>query len=80
MSASTALIFTPGVMKIWVKPLPGCTMPSSVETVSSVRTLVVPTQTMRPPRARAALIGSRLFRRDLVIFAVHMVVGHVFLL
>ena len=49
MSASTALIFTPGVMKIWVKPLPGCTMPSSVETVSSVRTLVVPTQTIRWP-------------------------------
>ena len=58
ISASTALILTPGVMKICVKPLPGWTTPSSVATVYSVRTLVVPTQTIRPPRARAALIFS----------------------
>ena len=58
ISASTALIRTPGLMKIDVSPEPGWMIPSSSATVSIVRTDVVPTQISRPPARRAPLSAS----------------------
>ena len=53
-------------------------MPSSVATVSSVRTLVVPTHAPAP--RTGGVDGVRLLLRHLVVFAVHVVVGDVVLL
>ena len=43
---------------MFVQPDLACKTPSSVEALSSVRTLVVPTATTRPPAARAALMAA----------------------
>ena len=53
MSASTTRKRKPGVMKMSVSPL---AWPLAAQ-LSSVRTLVVPTATTRPPRARQSAIA-----------------------
>ena len=54
ISASTALKWKPGVMKICVHAFLATTSPVSCAEDSSVRTLVVPTATTRCPAAFAA--------------------------
>ena len=51
----------------------GRTRPSGSATLSSVRNTVVPTATMRPPAARAALMRAAVCRRHRVPFGVHAV-------
>jgi len=55
-SMSVARKGVPGRMKMLVMPPPGRTWPCSSAAVSSVRTLVVPTHTTRPPAALARLM------------------------
>ena len=49
-------------MNFRVVPSDGFTVPSSSAHVSSVRTLVVPTATTRPPRPRAASLAAGFHR------------------
>src|SRR3989344_2815943 len=60
-STSTTLKSKPGVMKMSVSRLPTCTISSRVACSaddSSARSVVVPTETMRPPAARVARMAS----------------------
>ena len=64
-------------MKIEVSPAKGRTCPSSSAALSSRRSAVVPTATIRPPAARAAFSASAVVGRHLAVLGMHAVLGHV---